>query len=66
VQRLDQAWKDGCHAGPSDAAPLGRLGLVAPNRDVPDRNAVHVGDRVRRPGLEAADAEPVLAEARTA
>ena len=62
VQRLDRSGENGRHPGPGDAASLRRLGLVAPDRDVPDGHARHVGDRVRRAGVEAADAQPVLAE----
>ena len=53
-------------AGTGDASACGRIGLVAPYRDVPDGHTGDIGDRVRRTRVEAADAESMLAEPRAA
>jgi len=66
VQRLDSTGQHRGHAGAGDPLPGGRLGPVAPDRDVADGDARDVGDRVRRACLECADVESELAEARTA
>ncbi len=47
VQRLDRRGKDGRDARACDAPSVRRLGLVAPDGDVADRDAVDVGDRIR-------------------
>ena len=62
MQRLDRTRQHRGHAGAGDPSPSGRLGLVAPDRDVADGDARDVGDRIRRACLESADVEAELAE----
>ena len=62
-ERLGRARGDRGHAGPRDAAPGGRVRLVANDGDVTHADAGDVRDRVRRAGLEPADADAVLARA---
>lgn len=52
------------HARARDPAPLGRIGLVAPDGDVADAYALDIGDRVARAGLELADHDAELARTR--
>ena len=56
------AGQDRRDAGARDPAARGRRRLVADHRDVADPHAGDIGDRVRRPRLELADPEAVLAQ----
>ena len=62
-QPVRRPGRDRGHAGPGDPAAAR---LVAPDRHVPHPHAADVGDRVRRAGVEGADAQPELAQAGTA
>ena len=64
VQRLDRTRQYGGDAGAGDPSSSGRVGLVAPDRDVADRDPRDVGDRIRRACFESSDVEAELAEAR--
>ena len=63
VQRRGRGRHDRGHARARDAAPVGRLGLVAHHGDVADADARDVGDRARGPGLELADPQAERAQA---